>query len=93
MQANNLGISEDKFSVHINPSKEIVKFSLSNCLKEDLTVTLSDIQGKMLFQKKYKNSFSIFTQQIDIREYNVDLLMLSVTQGDKTITKKVVVSK
>ena len=93
MQANNLGISEDKFSVNINPSKEIVKFSLSNCLREDLTVTLTDMQGNLLFQKKYKNSFSMFTQQIDIHEYNVDLLMLSVTQGDKTITKKVIVKK
>ena len=90
---NTLGISENGFSVRPNPAKETLELFLATCHAEDLTVTLTDIQGKMLFQKKYKNGYTLFSQQIDIREYNVDLLLLSVTQGGKTITKKVVVSK
>ncbi|MFZ1457552.1 MAG: TonB family protein, partial [Saprospiraceae bacterium] len=88
-----MGISEDRFTVKPNPAKESIEFLLSTCLPEDLTVTITDIQGKMFFQKKYKNDFALFSQQIDIREYNTDILILSVTQGDKTVTKKIVVSK
>ncbi|MBK8056105.1 MAG: TonB family protein [Saprospiraceae bacterium] len=88
-----MGISEDRFKVKPNPAKESIEFLLSTCLPEDLTVAITDIQGKMLFQKKYKNDYHLFSQQIDIREYNTDILILSVTQGDKTVTKKIVVSK
>ncbi|MBK9564154.1 MAG: energy transducer TonB, partial [Saprospiraceae bacterium] len=53
-------ISDDGVFVRPNPARDFADIIINPCLPEDLTVTITDIQGKMFFQKKYKNDFALF---------------------------------
>ena len=85
-------ISIDNLIVFPNPTSEFINISLL-CKPEDLTITVADVQGKQLINRHIKNSMSVFRYELDIRDVNSDILMIAITQGDKTITKKVIVKK
>ena len=76
-----------------NPTKDILHVKLNNASSENVIITLFDLQGRKVIRVLDKTVSTIFTKEISTKNISSGVYLLSVTQGNKKATKKIIITK
>jgi endonuclease I len=80
----------ERVSIYPNPAKNFININLAN-LKNEVSISLSDIMGKELMSKKVQANGSNYL--LDIAQLINGNYFLTIKTKEKNVIKKVVVSK
>ena len=82
---------ENTFSVYPNPNNGefTIEFNASN--SGDVNIDVYDIRGRSVYNKLYENSSNRFTEKINLGSVQSGMYLLNVNDGNRTITKKIIV--
>ncbi len=82
--------SADSFSLYPNPNRGTFTIKLKSFSGRDILVHVYDVRGRSVFKNSYNNTSDI-TQEINLNNVQSGMYLVNVTDGDKQITKKIVV--
>ena len=85
--------SLNEISLWPNPVKGILNVKLNNATNEDVKISLFDLQGRKITTTVNKVTNPIFTKEIDTKNISSGVYFLSIEQGNKKATKKILISK
>jgi subtilisin-like proprotein convertase family protein len=85
--------SLNEVSLWPNPVKGILNVKINNVNNEDVKISLFDLQGRKISTSVNKVNSSIFTKEIDTKNVSSGVYLLSIQQGNKKATKKIIISK
>lgn len=77
------------FEVTPNPTNGIVDVKIKT--SEDVTISLFDMRGRKCFSGDFKNSNTIFNQEINLGQLEKGIYLLNIISEGKTATKKVII--
>ncbi len=94
--SNLVGIDEEfkngiSFTVYPNPAHGAAKLILQSASTDDIIVEITDITGKMIYNKKYQSFTGRIETSIDLSIYRKGLYMLTITNSKGNASKKIVV--
>jgi len=82
--------SFEEFVIYPNPSKDIFTISLKPLISEDINITLYDIGGRILIQKKFTDLKTRFKEELNLKNLAAGVYILNVQQGPAKISKKMI---
>ena len=77
-------------NIYPNPSKGQFTVRLNSSTSEDVQVKLFDLNGRVVFNKKYKSDTN-FEQRIHINDISSGMYFIEVKEGVKKTTKKIII--
>jgi subtilisin-like proprotein convertase family protein len=83
----------NNISLWPNPTKGILNIKLMNSSDNNVIISLFDLQGRKVRGFNDASSNSIFTKEIDTKNISSGIYLLSISQGNKKATKKIIISK
>lgn len=87
-----LGENGILYSVYPNPSNEIVNLIFQSNITSDVSVEITDVIGRIVYDKKY-NSFNGRVENIiDVSAFKKGVYLLSLRNSKGIVTKKLVVN-
>ena len=89
------GLSIDEFELNnlsIYPNPNNGEFNVKfNSISENVSLQVFDIRGRSVYNKSYANSSSSFNEAINLGNVQSGMYLLNVNDGERTITKKIIV--
>ncbi|QNM85008.1 S8 family serine peptidase [Polaribacter pectinis] len=85
--------SLDNVSFWPNPTKDVLNIKLNNATSDNVVITLFDLQGRKVITTLDKPSNLIFTKEINTKNVSSGVYLLSISQGNKKATKKIIITK
>ena len=76
-----------------NPTKGILNVQLNTATREKVVITLFDLQGRKIITSVNTPRGSIFTKEIETENVSSGVYLLTIEQGNKKATKKIIVAK
>ena len=80
-------------SIWPNPTKGTLNLKLNNATDKSVIISMFDLQGRKIMYTQDNSSNSIFTKEIDTKNISSGIYLLMLRQGDKRVTKKIIISK
>mgnify|MGYP001041512204 FL=1 len=81
-------------SVYPNPSNGLINVSFQTTSNDAVEIVLFDLQGRKVFRSKQNsNNQSMFNQSINTRRLSNGIYLLRAIQGNRSTTKRVIISK
>ena len=81
-------------AVYPNPSNGLINVSFQTTSNDAVEIVLFDLQGRKVFKSKQNsNNQSMFNQSINTRRLSNGIYLLRAIQGNRSTTKRVVISK
>jgi len=81
-------------SVYPNPSNGLINVSFQTTSNDAVEIVLFDLQGRKVFKSKQNsNNQSMFNQSINTRRLSNGIYLLRAIQGNRSTTKRVIISK
>lgn len=81
-------------SVYPNPSNGLINVSFQTTSNDAVEIVLFDLQGRKVFRSKQNsNNQSMFNQSINTRRLSDGIYLLRANQGNRSTTKRVIISK
>ena len=87
--ANNLSLSN--FVLYPNPSKGQFNIQFSSQSENDAKILVHDLLGRKVFENKYNKTNSTFNEDIQLKNLNSGVYLLTVMDGDRKEEKKIIV--
>jgi hypothetical protein len=84
-------MSLNHVKVYPNPADGKISLSFMAKSKGDLTISITDEHGKEVFTDKQKNFSGEYSNQVDLTKKAKGPYFVKITQGDESITKKIIV--
>jgi hypothetical protein len=81
----------NKVKVYPNPGSGKISISFTAASKGDIQISITDAKGNEVFSKTLKDFSGEYFNQVDISGKGKGTYFLKITQGDDSITKKLVV--
>ncbi|UAM97726.1 S8 family serine peptidase [Polaribacter litorisediminis] len=91
LKVNEFSLNE--ISLWPNPVKGILNIKINNVNNEDVKISLFDLQGRQISTSTNKVTNTTFTKEIETRNISSGVYLLSIAQGNKKATKKIIISK
>ena len=82
---------EDAFSVYPNPNNGQFTIKLKSNSGNDINVEVFDIRGRSILNQSYRNTGD-FNQTISLDNAQSGMYLLNINDGDKKLTKKIIVN-
>jgi hypothetical protein len=76
-----------------NPTKGTLNVKLNTATLEKVVITLFDLQGRKIITSVNMPSGGVFTKEIETENVSSGVYLLTIEQGSKKATKKIIVSK
>lgn len=76
-----------------NPAKGVLNVKMNIVNNEDVKISLFDLQGRKIITSVNKATNTIFTKEINTKKISSGVYLLKLEQGNKTTTKKIIISK
>ena len=76
-----------------NPTKNILNVKMDTFTRENIVITVFDLQGRKVITSTNKPLEQAFTKAIDTKNISSGVYLLSVSQGNKKTTKKIIITK
>ena len=81
-------------AVYPNPSNGLINVSFQTTSNDAVEIVLFDLQGRKVFKSKQNsNNQSMFNQSINTRRLSNGIYLLRAIQGNRSTTKRVIISK
>lgn len=80
----------DNFSLYPNPNSGTFTIKLKSLSGKDIKVKVYDIRGRFIFNNSYNNTSDI-KQEINLNNVQSGMYLVNISDGDKQITKKIVI--
>ena len=81
-------------AVYPNPSNGLINVSFQTTSSDAVEIVLFDLQGRKVFKSKQNsNNQSMFNQSINTRRLSNGIYLLRAIQGNRSTTKRVIISK
>ena len=97
LEATSLSINSfelSNLSVYPNPSNGLINVSFQTTSNDAVEIVLFDLQGRKVFKSKQNsNNQSMFNQSINTRRLSNGIYLLRAIQGNRSTTKRVIISK
>lgn len=91
-QANNLSQVDNDFIMYPNPAKNYTFVDVDLLNSSDVTIKISDINGRILFSNTYNDNFVGSNKyQIDLTNFNSGVYFVLIEALDYTSTKKLII--
>lgn len=87
-EISKIGIS---YIAYPNPTNGITKIILQSKITDDLLIEITDIAGKIAYDKKFQSFTGRAEISIDLAVYGTGVYMLSITNSKGNVAKKIVV--
>ncbi|MGJ8744214.1 S8 family serine peptidase [Polaribacter sp.] len=81
----------NNISLWPNPAKDILNISLQNTTDKNVIITLYDVQGRKIMHSEDRSSNALFTKEIDTKNITSGIYLISIQQGNKKATKKIMI--
>lgn len=95
---SNLSVTDYSLSsslqIYPNPSNGVftVKFkSNSNNSHNNIKVDVYDLQGRLIYKKKFINTSSIFNQKINLENVKSGVYIVNIYEGNRTTSRKLII--
>ncbi|WP_405610519.1 S8 family serine peptidase [Polaribacter sp. Asnod1-A03] len=85
--------SLNEFSLWPNPVRGILNVQLNNANGDDVIISLFDLQGRKIITSIDKSSGTVFNKEISTNNISSGVYLLSIQQGNKKATKKIIVAE
>ncbi|MBK6784642.1 MAG: T9SS type A sorting domain-containing protein [Saprospiraceae bacterium] len=85
-------IVENSISAFPNPSNDMVSIDFSTKKPSDVTISLSDITGKVIESKLISNLSGEYTLPVNVSTWNPGMYIITIRSNDQIITKKIIVN-
>ena len=90
-------LSNDEFNfrnlaIWPNPTKGKVTVNFNSLTNQDVNISLFDIQGRKIKTSSHKSNGGLFNVDLDYNKVSNGVYMLNIKQGNKEITRRIVVS-
>lgn len=83
--------SANEFSIFPNPNNGEFTIKLNSNSGNDIAVDVFDIRGRKIFNNSYSRNNSDFSQSIKLNSVEAGMYLVTVSDGAKKITKKIIV--
>ena len=80
-------------SIYPNPSNGIVNVRFETITNDIIKIALFDLQGRRIYNSNYTNNQSLFDEPIATGKLANGIYLLKVSQGNRSTTKRVIISK
>lgn len=74
-----------------NPSNSILNLSYKTISNQDVSLSISDLQGRLVFNKSIKNPSSEINESIDVSSFSKGTYILSIKEGTNIFNHKIIV--
>lgn len=78
------------FKIYPNPNNGNFNVQFDSNSGNDITINVNDIRGRQIFAKSYQNT-GLFNQNLELNTVQSGVYMVTVQDGDKKETKKIVI--
>ncbi len=82
---------ENNTTIYANPANEIVNITISNASFKQLTISIIDIQGRVVYNFEEKNISSDYHKQINLEGLAKGVYYLKLTNGTDINVQKLVI--
>jgi hypothetical protein len=82
--------SLSNFKIYPNPNNGNFSVQLESSTGNDIKINVSDIRGRQIFSKSFQNT-GLFEQNLDLNNAQSGVYMVTVQDGDRKETKKIVI--
>lgn len=86
---NNLNLAD--FVMYPNPSKGQFNIRFSSQSENDIAILVHDLLGRKVFENKYNKTSSNFNEDIQLKNVNSGVYLLTVIDGDRKEEKKLII--
>ena len=80
--------SFEDFALYPNPNNGTFAIQFNSNSSSNVKVEVFDIEGRMIFDKEYKNSV-VFSENIELRGVQSGLYLVRITDGSKKMVRKI----
>lgn len=80
----------DNLSIYPNPNKGQFNVEFDNALNDQVGIQIFDLSGRSIFNQSYETTSS-FSQNINLGRVSSGMYLVNITDGQRTVTKKVVI--
>lgn len=80
----------ENFALFPNPSNGNFEVQFNSGSNAKINIAVHDMRGRKIFDKSYENS-GLFSQQVRIDQTQAGVYLVSITDGDKKIVKRIVI--
>ena len=80
------------FTLYPNPSKGNFNIKFNNGTSNDIKVNVYDMRGRIIFENNYSNQVA-FNENIQLNNAEAGVYLVSVTDGNQKIVKRIVIEK
>lgn len=80
----------NNFSLYPNPNKGSFNIRFDNTTSNEIKVNVFDMRGRTIFENKYSNE-AIFNENIQLNNAQAGVYMVSVTDGNQKLVKRIVI--
>ncbi len=78
------------FAVYPNPNNGSFTVAFESNSSEEVSIMVHDMRGRLIFENEYANS-GMFSQEINLNEVQSGLYLVTVSEGNEKMVKKIVV--
>lgn len=85
-----LSVDEDEnIGLYPNPTQEqlILVFDNDDSFEQNLTLRMTDLEGRIIFEEKVQSSDKIFSKEFNVTELSHGMYFISVEKGNKVVQK------
>lgn len=86
---NDLAIAD--FKLFPNPSKGTFKIEFTSTTNAPITISVVDVLGRKVYENQFENAAS-FSEMLDLQNVNAGIYVLTVEQGNRKQTQKIIVN-
>ena len=91
LRVNSFNLSN--VSIYPNPSNGIVNVRFETLSNDIIKIILFDLQGRRIYSSNHTNNQSLFDEPIATEKLAKGIYLLKVSQGNRSTTKRVIISK
>lgn len=79
-----------KFALYPNPNNGSFTVQFESASSQKVNIAVHDLRGRKIFDQSYNNS-GMFSQNLQLDKAQAGIYLVSITDGDKKVTKRIVV--
>tara|TARA_R110001632_G_scaffold140060_1_gene255924 strand:+ start:31590 stop:34892 length:3303 start_codon:yes stop_codon:yes gene_type:complete len=91
LSSNNFELTN--LSIYPNPSSGVINIRFATSSNDKVALELFDLQGRRVYNASFNSSQSLFDESVSVGNIANGVYLLKTSQGNKSTTKRIIISK